>query len=293
MKEYSYLITAGILWGSGHPVIRYVLGHDGAVMTSLHIAFLSTLIGLTILLPAVILGRGLDRFRSMGRQGLLLASLAGCLQYGLYPILSYTALGFIPASLNAVIVGSSPILIAVFSRLFLGERLRWVGYGGVCVSFTGLAILLGDYRLYFSSWLGPFLSFSAAASAAVYAVSGRHLMKSQDVFAVTAVGAIQGLGIIGLATYVGSGFQAIADSGLLDLMLVGYWGVAVTLGNLLFYLALKRVDAVRAGAFFFISPVTAAALSIAVLGEPLSWTLVAGVAVTLLGVRMAQLGVGR
>jgi len=291
--EYLYLTAAGILWGSGHPVIRYILAKGNSQMNALHIAFLSTIVGL-ILLSAVLAQRqGLHRLKMLGRRGIIVAGAIGCLQYGLYPIMSYTALSYIPASLNAIIVGSSPILIALLSRVLLQERLRAVGYAGILLAFVGLFILVGGYGAESASLLGLALSATGALVASIYAVAGRYLMRSHDALAVSQLGISAGLLVLAYVTYSLTGFGGLFASASMDLLLVTYWGIAVTMGNLLFYLALKKLDAARAGSFFFVSPIAAASLSVIFLGEPLTVLMVLGMVATLMGIRLTQLAVVR
>ncbi|MEM3032225.1 MAG: DMT family transporter [Nitrososphaerota archaeon] len=291
--EYLYLTAAGILWGSGHPVIRYILGAGDRHMNSLHIAFLSTCIGMVMLVMVMTPSHRLSSLWKLGRRGLAIAGAAGGLQYGLYPILSYTALSFIPASLNAIIVGSSPILIALLSRALLDERLRLVSYAGIALAFTGLVLLVGGYGGGPVSVVGTSLSALGALVASLYAVAGRYLMRSYDALSISLLGALIGSLLLAYVTYAVSGLDGIMTSSPTDLALVAYWGVAVTTGNLLFYLSLKRMKAVGAGAFFFVSPVAAATLSIIFLGEPLTATVVLGMAAALVGVRLTQLGIAK
>jgi probable blue pigment (indigoidine) exporter len=289
-REYVYLSIAGFLWGSGHPVIRYILSYNSVSINSLHIAFLSTVVGLTVLLFTSLAGGTWHGFTRLGWRGLAVAGVSGTLQNGLYPILSYSALSYIPASLNAMIVGSSPILIAALSILLLGERLRLVGYAGICLALAGLVVLVGGYGGGSLSPTGVLLSFLASLTAAVYAIAGRYLMRNHDPISVSIIGA--GLGSILLAnvTYSLSGFNPLFASEPLDLALIAYWGMALAVGNLLFYISLRKLDAVRSGSFFFVSPVAAAVLSIIFLGEPLTVNFVAGVGLALAGVRLAQSG---
>lgn len=262
-------------------------------MNSLHVAFLSTVVGMVILSVVLASRHGLKRLKMLGRRGLAIAGAVGCLQYGLYPILSYTALSYIPASLNAIIVGSSPMLIALLSRAVLREQLKMVGYGGILLAFASLFILVGGYGAGSISFLGLVLSSAGALVASIYAVAGRYLMRSHDAFAVSQFGTSVGLLVLTSVTYSQSGLGGLLNSDVMDLLLVTYWGIAVTTGNLLFYLALKKLDAARAGSFFFVSPMAAATLSVIFLGEPLTVLMVLGMVATLMGIRLTQMAVVR
>ncbi len=290
-REYAYLSLAGVLWGSGHPVIRYILSYASVPINSLHIALLSTAVGLiALLLTSQVMGAW-SGFTRLGWKGLAVAGVSGTLQNGLYPILSYSALSYIPASLNAMIVGSSPIIIAILSRLLLGERLRLVGYAGICVALAGLVLLIGGYPGGSLSVIGAILSILASLTAAVYAIAGRYLMRSQDPITISIIGAGLGSVLLAYVTYSLSGFELLFASNLFELGLITYWGLALAAGNLLFYLTLRKIDAVRSGSFFFVSPIAAATLSIIFLGEPLTINVVAGIGLALAGIRLAQSGI--
>jgi drug/metabolite transporter (DMT)-like permease len=71
-------------------------------------------------------------------------------------------------------------------------------------------------------------------------------------------------------------------------VLIAYWGLFSGLGYVLFYYCLVKLEVAKATAFFYLSPLFAVALSIAILGEALALPFVIGIAAILFGIWATQ-----
>jgi drug/metabolite transporter (DMT)-like permease len=74
-----------------------------------------------------------------------------------------TGMGFVslgektvPSGITALLIGMMPVWIAVFGRLFLGERLPTIAMIGIAIGFGGVAILAGPSAFGGSGALEPF-----------------------------------------------------------------------------------------------------------------------------------------
>jgi len=74
-----------------------------------------------------------------------------------------TGMGFVslgektvPSGITALLIGMMPVWIAVFGRLFLGERLPMIAMIGIAIGFGGVAILAGPSAFGGSGALEPF-----------------------------------------------------------------------------------------------------------------------------------------
>ena len=76
------------------------------------------------------------------RGGDIAGSLAlGVLGFAAYQVLTFSALARIPASMNAVLVSSNVVLIAILSVVFLKERISWQRAAGILVAFAGVVLV--------------------------------------------------------------------------------------------------------------------------------------------------------
>ncbi len=289
-REYLFMIVAGFFWGSGHPVIRSILTSKNPHMDSIQIAFLSTLISSLVLLVFVPLFRlSLTKLRR-GYDLFLLAGLAGGLQFGLYPMLSYTALAFIPPSTNAMLVNAAPLFVAFLSIFILNERLTGHGYFGLSAAFIGIVLLVQGLSITTPSGVfpGAFLSIAGALITSFYSIIGRKLMKTHEPILVSAIGALFGTLILTIICTLTSRLNELIWINTTHLYLVVYWAVAQAFGSLLFFAAMRRLEAPRASVFMFISPLTATILSVLFLGEIMTIQFLAGSLLIIIGITMTQ-----
>src|SRR5438093_12564994 len=110
-KEYGLLTVAILLLASGHPVGKIILSE----INSVQLATVATVLASTVIWIALLATGGRRELRSFTRKDLYLTMSAGLLSFTLYPIMTFSALARIPPAINALLVGTSPILIAVIS----------------------------------------------------------------------------------------------------------------------------------------------------------------------------------
>lgn len=84
--------------------------------------------------------RGVPMFE---RDGTLRAGVVAGLFFGLEFILIYQGLVYTSASRAVVFLYVAPFVVALGSRRFLGERLRSLQWGGLALSFAGVALAIG------------------------------------------------------------------------------------------------------------------------------------------------------
>ncbi|MCY0869419.1 MAG: DMT family transporter, partial [Firmicutes bacterium] len=103
---------------------------------------------------------------------LLLAALLSCV---LYPLFYYSALRYLSPVASLLFVNTAPLVAAGLSRLFFDERLGWLGYAGMAVSFGGVIVLVvGEWQGGVSA-LGVGLVLIATVAFASYTVVSRPL----------------------------------------------------------------------------------------------------------------------
>ena len=196
-----------------------------------------------------------------------------------------------------VIMASIPSVVAVFSWLFLRERIGIRTWTAVACAVSGMALLGAtgppagaqvDSTASETAWLGNLLVFGAVLCEAAYAVIGKKLVRTVGPKRITALINLWGFALITpFGLYAARGFEFGALPPAAWLLLVFYSLAASVWSVWLWMTGLKRVPAAQAGVFTVMLPVSAALVAVLALGEPLSGLQLAAFALALAGVLLA------
>jgi drug/metabolite transporter (DMT)-like permease len=270
------MLFATVFWALGHPLGRIILREVhpfqlGSV--NLVVGFLSVLAYLAVVGKAPLL------FRLSLRD--TLSSLAlGALGFAVYQVLTFSALSRIPASMNAVLVATNVILIAILSALFLRERIRWLRAAGILCAFLG--VMLVTFNSGFSlaaavDLTGCAFSLLAALSFALYTVLGKRLVQANDPLIVTTLALFSGAVLLTAFTAATTGLGRLGAAGPVPWVLMIVLGVTmIGYAYPAWFESLKRLPASHASTFIYLTPVFAVVLSFLILNERFSWPFYVG-----------------
>jgi drug/metabolite transporter (DMT)-like permease len=202
-----------------------------------------------------------------------------------------TGMGFVslgektvPSGITALLIGMMPVWVAIFGRIFLGERLPRVAMLGIAVGFGGVAILAGPSAFGGSGALDPFglvaiiISPISWAAGSLFA-SHRAILPSRPLVATGAqmLSGAAVLGVFGLIHGEAAQFRidAIAPDSIVALVYltaIGSLLAFTTYGWLLRVAPLPLI-----ATYAYVNPVVAVFLGALVLSEPIEpRTIVAG-----------------
>ena len=203
-----------------------------------------------------------------------------------------------------VIMASIPAAVAVMSWLFLRERVGARVWLAVACAVLGIALVslskqelvppLG-YSLeanlsYKSAWLGTLLLVAAVLCEAAYAVIGKKLTGVLGPKRITALINLWGFVLatpLGLWMAWDFDFGAVAGTSWCLLL---FYSLAASVWTVwLWMTGLKNVPAHQAGVFTVLLPISAAAVGVMVLGEPLNDRQMGAFAIALVGVLLATM----
>ena len=191
----------------------------------------------------------------------------------LFPVLLFEGLKATNGTAAGVVLGTMPAVVAVLAVVLLGERpgVRvWLGIALAAAAMILLELQNASTETSAVSW-GLVLVMTAVVAEAFYTVLARGLGGRVSPVAICAWLSL--FGLIAFAPF------ALVDAARIDLASVSWtsWASAVYYGVfpsvasfLLFYSAIRRIEAAKAGIFTSLMPLTAIVLSIAILGEELS-----------------------
>lgn len=283
------LLTLSALFWSGNFVLSRAMHSE---IPPAGFVFWRWVVALIVLLPLV-----LPRLPSqwgMVRANLRLIALCGLMGVTLFNLLIYTAVQTTTA-INAVLVNSAiPVLIVLFARLILGQRVSVRQWLGIALSLCGVAIIIlrGEpatiLHLRFSG--GDLLVLAAAAAWAIYSVALKRYPSGLDPFVF-----LFGMVICGLLFLVPVYGLEIAAGRLVrptpaTLLSIAYVGIFASVAAFAAWNAgLRAVGPQIGGQFVHLMPAFSTILAVLFLNERLYPFHLAGIGLIVIGILCATL----
>jgi drug/metabolite transporter (DMT)-like permease len=259
--------VTGIQVGTAMVATRFVVDQAGPAS----LALLRYCIGVSCLLPAMALSR--SRIRFAGRD-LAPIALLGITQFGILIALLNYGLRSVPSARAALIFATFPLLTSLVAAALGREKLTTSKLAGVGLTILGVGLALGDKTLERGpggeAWIGELAVFASALSGAVCSVLYRPYLEKYPTLPVSAFAMLASIAFL-VPLAAGEGFFAssphFTPAGWLA---VAFIGLGSGGGYYLWLWALRHATPTRVTAFLALSPVTAAALGVWLLGEPVS-----------------------
>ncbi|MFO1132720.1 MAG: DMT family transporter [Hyphomicrobiales bacterium] len=285
LAALAAVLFAVTMWGLIPVAMRYLiteLNPQTAMVLRLYPA------GLLAIIVCLFTGVRQIEWRDWGR--IATAALAGNLGY---QILAAFGMQSVPASWTGLIFGLEPVFIALFAVAFAGDKLTSWLIGGIFVSMLGTAALMLGSTLAPSadvSLFGLVLVTLSTMGWGIYTVMIRPASRKYGALPVACLA--MAISALPMPLFVSMEFpRTLASMNLTAWMAVGFVVVFGTfLATSAWNYALGAMDSSIAGVFLYVQPVVAAIGGILLLGERLTWPLLVGGALIILGVAIAQFG---
>ncbi len=265
------LLAAMLLWGSSFVAMKYAFGY----FSPLVVIFGRMIVATCCFLPF------LPAFAKLHltRAHILPLVLMGFCEPCLYFLFEAAALTKTTASQAAMITTLLPLLVALASGVFLGERITRRTIAGFLLAAAGalwlsLAGAVSEHAP--EPLLGNLLEFFAMVSATGYIILMKQLSRSLPPLFLTGMQAFIGSLFFGPLLFLPA-VQLPTQFPLVAVFAVLYLGVFVTVGAYGFYnFGISRVPANQAAAFINLIPAFTLLMGFVLLGERLSfWQLIA------------------
>jgi drug/metabolite transporter (DMT)-like permease len=278
------LLILGMLWGSSYLFIKVAVMEVPAL----------TLVAGRLVLSALILwallrarGRAMPRSLDLWRHYAVMGFLNGALPYSLISWGEQT----IPSGLAALLQATMPLFTVLLAHVLSDdERLTWARASGVVVGFVGVGILmLPDLRQgLHASLLAQLAVVGSSVSYAGATIYARRWLRGQAPMLSTAGQVTAGaIWMLPLSLLVDRPFD-LAPS----LPALGSWAALVVLGTVvayvIYYALLENASATFVSLVTYIIPIHGLLLGALVLREPVDLTVIASLALILLGVLVVR-----
>jgi len=189
----------------------------------------------------------------------------------------------VSAGAAGVLIATAPVFTALLAAVFLGERLRSLGWVGMAVSFLGAALISVDEGGGFTLDPGAFLILLSAGCVSVYFVFQKPYLAKYGALPFTTYAVW--VGTLLTLPYSSNLFSQTLTAPASTTLVLVYLGLFPTaLGYVTYAYAMSRMDASAAVSFLYLIPVLAYLIGWAWLGEVPTPLSVLGTLLALAGV---------
>ncbi|HET9614840.1 MAG TPA: DMT family transporter [Candidatus Limnocylindrales bacterium] len=280
------VVIVMVLWAANFIVVKTAV----AVIPPVGFTFLRfALASITLL----VLLRWREGSIGLPRRDMLTIAGLGAVGFGVYQILWTTGLTTVAAGDSALIIASTPVLVAFLAVFARSDHLTTAKLVGGVVSFVGVALVIasGEGLSLGSSFAGEAITLVAAVCWAGYTAFAAPFVRRFSPLRATAWATIAGtivlapIALIQLAP-VGA---AVASPGVIGAVL--YSGLlAAGVSNVVVLNGVRLVGPTRTAAYQFLVPALAVVLAAIFLAEPIRPGQVIGGAVIVAGVLVTRGG---
>lgn len=275
-------VAFAFMWSSAFTSARLVVANAPPFAT-LSVRFLIS--GLA----AVAIAAALGQSARMSRAQWMAVALFGICQNTLYLGLNFVAMQWVEASLAVIVASLLPLVVALASLVFFGERLAWLGVAGLVTGFAGVLIIMAGRAdagsldpAGLALMVGGLLSLAAATLLLRDALPKRDLLMMVGLQMLVGAATLFPLALalerweVDWTLTLGLAFAYTTLVPGLAATLVWFWLV-------------RKVGPTRAATFHFLNPFLGVAVAALVLGERLGLRDLLGVAVVAAGILAVQL----
>ena len=277
-----FLLLA-MLWGSSFTLIKVSL--EG--LTPAQLVLSRLVLGAAVLLVvAAVRHVALPRSRAVWGHLVAAALFGNVLPFLLLSYGERTA----GAGMAGVLIGATPLLTMTIAYVALaGERTTVRKATGLVLGFLGIVVVLAPWREAAGSLGGEIACFGAAVSYAISFVYVRRFLSPRGLAPLALAGG-QLLMAVVLQALVSPllawGPVALTPRVLVSIVLLGV--LSTGLAYVLYFGLIADIGATSASAVNYVVPIAAVLIGVAFLGEAVTWNVVAGGVVVLLGMAYAE-----
>jgi drug/metabolite transporter (DMT)-like permease len=285
LAAFAAAIT-GFQVGAAIVATRFVIDQTGPAS----LAMIRYFIGFLCLLPVLAMSRRIK----FERRDILPIALLGIAQFGILIALLNFGVQYVSAGRSALLFATFPLLTMVLAAALGREALTRDKSLGVLLTILGVGLALG--RKVFEGgggtggeeWIGVVAVLASALTGAVCSVFYRPYLQKYPTLQVSTfamLASVVALAFLALAEGSLATLGAIDLQGWLAILFIGF---SSGVGYFLWLWALRHTTPTKVSVFIALSPLTAALLGAALLGEALDLGLLSGLLCVAAGLWLAH-----
>ncbi|WP_045193525.1 DMT family transporter [Pseudomonas sp. 2(2015)] len=285
---YLKLALVSMIWGGTFVAGRALAsGIDPLLLGSLRFALASLVLVIILLVSK----KGFVRVTKTQAMQIAGLGFAGIYAYTLF---FFHGLQYTDASRASLIVASNPAVMAIMAYLCFRQRLGRAQVLGVALCLLGagwVVLARAPAAIGQGSWLGDGLIFGCVLSWVFFSMFCTRLVTQIGALYTVTYAVFAGAAMLGVhALVIGSmSMSSLRLLSMRDLISLGYLGaLGSALAYVLYYDAIARIGATRAGSFIALNPLTAVVAGALLLGEQLTGAMLAGGTLVITGILLVN-----
>jgi drug/metabolite transporter (DMT)-like permease len=219
-------------------------------------------------------------------------AVLGLIGHFLYQICFVGGVAITSVSNAALIIGATPVVVALASALLGRERLGPLHWVGAALSVTGIYFVVGFGAAFGgATFRGDLLVVGSIFCWATYTLGAGRLMSRHSPLYITGMTMV-----VGAIPYVAVALPQMLEVDWRQVSLGGWAALvfsallALNVAYLIWYVAVRQLGPSRTAIYSNVVPIVAIAVAAVWLKEPLSRSKLAGAAAVLTGVFLTRLG---
>ena len=276
-----------VLWAANFIVVKSAV----AVLPPVGFTFLRFALAAATLM---VLLRWREGSIGLPRRDLIAICALGAMGFGIYQILWTTGLEMMAAGDSALIIASTPVLVAFLAVVAHSDVLTRAKVGGGVISFLGVAVVIasGQGLSLGGSLVGEAITLVASICWAFYTAFGAPFLRRYSPLRATAWATVAGTVV--LAPLAAVQLTTVDADAVLTPAVLGailYSGfLAAGISNVIVSNGIRVVGPTRTSAYQFLVPALAVVLAFFFLSEPIRLGQVIGGIVIIIGVLITRGG---
>jgi len=202
-------------------------------------------------------------------QGTLGIQVARGVMLAIATVFFFAALRYLPMAEAIAIYFAQPIILTIFSALFLGESIRFRRISAVILGMVGTLVILQPSLLLFGN--AALLPLGSSISMAIYMVLTRKIARRVNPYQMQFVVGVVAMVVLGIMLLVGPSFDLPGTVFLVPTLQEVSWiigmGLAATIGHVFIVWAMRHAPASLLAPFQYVEIIGAAALGYLVFGD--------------------------
>lgn len=281
------LLLMVLIWGSNFSVVKVALRDFPEIPFNA----MRLLVGSAVFLGALWWNRDTERQQArLTRADWLQLVFLGAVGTFLYQLCFVGGVRRTSVANGSLIVGISPIVIALLSAMAGHERIKPIRWVGVFTALAGLYLIVGrGVELSGQTLRGDALMIAAVVCWAVYSVASQPILQRHS--ALTVIGITFSLGA---AMYVAAMIPILIKVDWRSISAQS-WGLmlasallALNLSYFIWYTGLKKLGGSRTSVYSYLTPVVAMTVAAIWLAEPVSANQLAGAGAVFAGLLITR-----
>ncbi|MFD1776876.1 DMT family transporter [Paenibacillus rhizophilus] len=270
------LVFLVLVWGINWPLSKIALAYAPPLLFS----GIRTIIGGVLLILIALPKARLLRFKTLWPVYVSSALLSIALYYGVQTI----GLQYVPAGLFSAIVFLQPVLLGIFSWMWLGEAMHGQKMAGLALGFLGVACLSAGGLTGSISLLGILLALATALCWALGTVYMKRNAERVDMLWMTAMQITLGGLILLAAGSAAEPWKAISWNAAFVAVTLFISVFVIALGWLVYFKLINEGDAGKVGSYTFLVPLVSIGSSVLFLNEEITVNLVIGLILVVISI---------